>query len=851
MKKYSPKLIYIYLILLFSVLNFYCSPTRNLEKGKYIVDDVKIKIDNKDFSKKKIKSLVKPKPLTKILGLIAFRSRIYNIPDSRKDKIREIRKKEKLLAKNIIRDKKFDKETEKLQRKRNIYFNKKERLLAEADTIGYLEANIKYEELKNKVDYRKTHAAELKESNRKEDVFMWYEFIRRIGQKPEVFDMNSLNNSKKQIEIYLKNQGYFNYTVQCDTKIVSKKRVDIIVNIKTGTPIKIGSVSYNFPKSEELVSLFNNHNIRIPVGKKFDVEALEEFRNNLSNYYREKGFYFFSSQLISYKIDTIGRYSNAALFVNFNQSVDKKVYEKWKIKDIYIFTDYDPNLALQYPIEYFSSFDTTDFITTDNKLYYFIKKSREDIKQKHIVNELYIFKDSTFSLSSSRNTYSHLSKFKIYKLTNIQFEEVADSTQNYLDCKIQLTPSEKMGYNFNIESTHTSESVGAAAYTNFSHKNLFRGGEMFDMKLQLALEHQKSKDTIPTAFFNTQEYSFDLKCAIPRLLIPFISNSFVKRNNPKTTISTFFSYQDRLEYNKLESTLSLEYFFKSSDLSNHIVTPLRFSFVRVPEMSEEFFQWVQRSQLIESYEDHFIIGSRYSLSYSNQGKTGNNFFFMFNFSPAGNSLYGIAKIFNKEDSLFVVPIFKTPFAQFVKADFDFRYYNKSNENHQLIFRLFAGAGYPYGNSTLIPFGEKYFIGGANSLRAWEARSLGPGVYKKPSDILFSNQTADIKIEMNLEYRFNIIKYLEGALFVDAGNIWAINSYDTRIGSLFKFNEFYNQFAVGTGAGIRLNVGFFVFRTDLGIKIYDPAAIAGNFFIPLTRKFNYSDFVLNIAIGYPF
>jgi len=851
MNKKKSKIVFICFLLCISILNFYCSPTRNLEKGKFIVDDVKVKIDNKDFSKKDIKKIVKPKPLTKMLGLVAIRSRIYNIPDSRKDKIRENKKKEKLANKNIKQDNKFDKETEKLQRKRNIFFNKKERLLAEGDTLEYIEANAKYEELKNKVDYRKTHASELKESNRKDDVFMWYEFVRRIGQKPEVFDMNQLNMSQKQIETLLKNQGYFNYTVKCDTEIVNKKRVDIIVDIKTGTPIKIGSVSYNFPKSDELVTLFNNQNNRIIVGKKFDVDALEEFRSNLANFYRERGFYFFSSQLISYKIDTIGKYSNAALFVNFNQSVDHKVYEKWYIKDIFIYTDYDPNLALQYPIEYFSSFDTTDFISTENKLYYFVKKDREDVKQKHIVNELYVYNDSIFSLSSSRNTYSHLSKFKIYKLTNIQFEESTDTSKNYLDCKIQLTPSEKMGFNFNIESTHTSESVGAAAYTNFSHKNLFRGGEMFDLKLQLALEHQKSKDTIPTAFFNTQEYSFDLKFAIPRLLIPFFSNSFIKRNNPRTTISTFFSYQDRPEYNKLESSLNMEYYFKSSDFTNHVFTPLRFSFVRVPKMSDEFYDWVQRSQLLESYEDRFIIGSRYNLSYSKQINKVNNFVVFFNFSPAGNLIYGISKSINKEDSVFVVPFFNTPFAQFIKADFDFRYFNKSNENHQFVFRLFAGAALPLGNSTLIPFGEKYFIGGANSLRAWEARSLGPGVYKKPGDILFSNQTSDIKIELNLEYRFNVIKYLEGALFVDMGNIWAINSYDSRIGSLFKFTDFYKQFAVGTGAGIRLNVGFFVFRTDLGIKIYDPAAIAGNYFIPLTRKFNYSDFVLNIAIGYPF
>jgi len=205
-----------------------------------------------------------------------------------------------------------------------------------------------------------------------------------------------------------------------------------------------------------------------------------------------------------------------------------------------------------------------------------------------------------------------------------------------------------------------------------------------------------------------------------------------------------------------------------------------------------------------------------------------------------------------------LPYANIAYAQFFKSDIDLRYYNILDKNNTVVYRFFAGVGIPYGNSNLLPFSEKYFTGGANGIRAWAVRSLGPGTYKTPDDIEIANQSSDFKIEANIEYRLKLFWILEGAFFLDAGNIWAINEYDNRDGAQFHFNSFYKEIAIGTGFGTRLDFNFFVLRIDIGMKLKDPVLLNSkeyphsNGWINSTRDYNLNDdFTLNIGIGYPF
>ena len=833
-----------------------CSPTKYVSQGEFIVNNVKINSDNKDIKVSKLKKIVRPQPLKKSSGIIAFRARIYNIPNPKKDLKRQKRKEERIKKNNDKKDGRFDKESKKMLDKRNILYNKSNRLLKQGDTVNYNITLLKMNELDRKIKYRNNRSVELKEANWQKNVFTWYDFVRRIGQEPEIYDTVMIHHSVRQMEIYLKNQGFFNSKVDYDIDTLNK-RVNVVYNIYAGNPLKIDSVKCNYPDSApEVEQFFNELGYEFEKGSHFDVNELEKYRTNLANYYRNNGFYYFSKQLISYKIDTINRYQNAILFINFNNNVDEKVYKTWRINDVFVHNAYNPNTVLQNPSKYYDLLDTAEIDYESLYSYFFITKQKKRIvDEKFIFREIYIYSDSLYILQDAKTTYSHLSKFKIYKLTNIQFRESEDSTKNTLDCDILLTPAEKMGIVYNLESTNTATSVGAAGYTLFTHRNLFHGGEIFEAKFQLSLEKLKTQDSTENLFaFNSQEFSVDLKLIIPRLLMPFSSSAFIKQNNPRTIISANFAFQDRPEYNKSQALINQDYYLKSSDFISHIFTPLRISFIRVQNMSSEFEQWVNKAMLQESYEDHFIIGSKYTFKYSNQGTTGNNVYFQANFSPAGNALFGAMKLFNQDTvgSSFILPLFETQFAQFVKADFDIRYYIKFEDTKQIIWRFFAGVGVPYGNNNLLPFGEKYFVGGANSIRAWQARSIGPGEFYDDS-IKFANQTGDIKLVLNYEYRFDIlkIKFVEEAIFLDVGNIWAINSFDTRKGGIFYIDRFYKQLAVGTGAGLRLNLSFFVFRFDVGIKLVDPSLPRGQRLFVMNRSFQKDDFSLNIAIGYPF
>ncbi|MBN2663340.1 MAG: BamA/TamA family outer membrane protein [Bacteroidales bacterium] len=852
---------HIFIIFLSITLFISCSPTKYVPSGSYIVDEVEIKISNGDISTGKMKKIAQPAPLKKILGLYAFRARVYNLLDPAKSNDRKTKKENKIKRKNNKIDLNFQKDNKKLLDKRNFYDKKMKEYYQAGDTLKATEAKLKSEELDKQYNYKSVHSKELLDNLYKQNVFTIPDFITKNGQKPEIYDTVLVNYTKRQFKVYLRNQGYFNASVK-DTVIklgfFKKKRVKIIYTITPGTPLTIGNVIYNYPDSTNIKQVIeNNKALQIKTGKKIDVDELENFRTNLTTYYRNNGYYYFSKQLISFQIDTINnKYDNATLIVNFNDNVDKsKVYSTWKIRNIRVFNDFSPNLALQ-DANYFDNLNTNLFTSDEGYSFFMTHKHKEIIKSKYISKEIYIFPDSLYKLNSTKTTYSHLSKFKIYKLTNIQFSEVSGDSANLLDCDIRLTPDNMTGLNFDIVATRNSLNFGGAANAAFSHKNLFRGGEILDMMFEVALEHQQTEDTVIYNFFNTQEYNFDLKLTIPRLLIPFKSNNFIKRNNPKTVIATLFSYQNRPEYNRIQALIRMDYYLKSSDFSNHIITPVRISSIKA-DLTPEFQEWVERAMLQESYEDHFIIGSNYSFTYTNQGMAGNTFYFQSNNGVSGNILYGLMKAFNADTvgDMYVLPFVESQFAQFIKSDFDFRYIFKGNEQ-QLVTRIFVGAGVPFGNSKLLPFGEKFFVGGANSIRAWQARTLGPGQYVQPDKYKYINQTADIKIEFNIEYRFNIISFLEGAVFVDIGNIWNINSYDTRSGGVFFLNTFYKQLAYGTGFGARLNLGYFVFRTDIGVKISDPANPATEKFVLINNGYSTQEYikkntVLNIAIGYPF
>ncbi|MCK5463195.1 MAG: BamA/TamA family outer membrane protein, partial [Bacteroidales bacterium] len=422
-----------------------------------------------------------------------------------------------------------------------------------------------------------------------------------------------------------------------------------------------------------------------------------------------------------------------------------------------------------------------------------------------------------------------------------------------LVCHIQLSPNTSQSYTVELEGTNSAGNLGIGGSLNYNHRNLFGGAENFTTRLSGAMETIKEIDQ--EGFGNMIELGIEARLTIPKFLLPFKTEQFIRKYNPKTSTSVSYNYQHRPDYTRSVFQTTFGYNWTSGDFITHIINPVQLNFVKMIDATDEFLEDIKDTYLEYSYEDRLILGINYSFIYTNQDiqKTRDFMFFRTNLESAGLLIKGLAKAIGAErDSLGRHIMFGNAFAQYLKGDVEYRYFKILNDQTNLVYRIFMGAAFPYGNSITIPYEKQYFTGGANGIRAWQVRNLGPGSYNVYDDSNapdWPNQTADVKIEGNIEYRFDLFWLLEGALFLDAGNIWSLNKDDDRPGSVFEWNRFYKEFALGTGFGLRMDFSFFVFRFDLGMKVRDPAQAEGSRWVFMNSDYNRPQF--NIAIGYPF
>jgi hypothetical protein len=350
-----------------------------------------------------------------------------------------------------------------------------------------------------------------------------------------------------------------------------------------------------------------------------------------------------------------------------------------------------------------------------------------------------------------------------------------------------------------------------------------------------------------------QEFGVEARLRIPKFLLPVRTDQFIRKYNPQTNIRLSYNYQKRPDYIRTMANASFGYDWRGTEKIIHRVYPIEASLILTPYKSDFFREWLEGTYLFYSYEPQLITDTRYSMIWSNQKllKSQNFQDVRLNLETAGNLLYAGFSAFGTPPEDGNYQILGVDFAQYLKADIDLRSYIFLYEDISLVLRGFAGVGYAYGNSRSMPFVKQYFSGGANSIRAWQVKDLGPGSFNDPDESEYPNQTGDVKLEFNMEYRFKLFWKLEAALFLDAGNIWSLSSEDDREGAGFEFNRFYREMAVGTGVGARAIFSFLIFRFDLGIPLRNPYAIEGSNWLPGNSGITGSDLTFNIAIGYPF
>jgi len=372
------------------------------------------------------------------------------------------------------------------------------------------------------------------------------------------------------------------------------------------------------------------------------------------------------------------------------------------------------------------------------------------------------------------------------------------------------------------------------------------------------------------------EYEAEVTLNIPKLILPFFStNTFSRKYNPNTAFSILYNYQQYPDYYlRTVFNTSFGYNWRGSDIISHLVKPLDVNFIQLPSkyLSETFKSNLDRFPYLKnSYQSHMVVSSSYTFVRDMRLLNRKNFFFVrTNIETAGlllDAAYRLSGQTKEQGQPY--KMFGNDFSQFVKGDIDLRYYHSIYGNNQMVTRFFAGVGLPYGNArttvtnadglsktvVAMPFEKKYYSGGANSIRGWRLRSLGPGSYKDTiSFSSYPNNTGDIKLEANLEYRFKLVWLIEGALFMDAGNVWDTQKDDDRPGANFSFDRFYREIAVSGGFGFRFDFKYVIIRTDLGMKLHDPAGAGRWTFTPRpngNRRITWDDFCLSFAIGYPF
>ena len=687
-------------------------------------------------------------------------------------------------------------------------------------------------------------------------------WLRRIGEEPVILDDVAAERSADQIQSWLFSKGFFNASVS-DTVRSAKQEAKVVYNVNTGRPYTIADIRYEVQDSDlHGLVLIDTSNCLIERGMIYDVDLLQRERQRLERFVRDVGYYTFSTEDIFFRVDSSLMKHQVIIWyvVSPGMTMDSQGVQStenhilYRTREIYVFPEFDPRTALTGGEEYLGSLDTTYY----GGIHFVGPAGRNLIKPEVLAQSVYILPGSLYSVTNVERTQSHLTDLRNHRLVNVSFIDVQSVTgerrdQGMLDCVIQLTPMQRQSFTVELEGTNTGGNRGGALNLIYQNKSLLKGAEVFSMKLKGAYE-TLTEDV--TGFRNTQQYGIEANLRIPKFMTPFpAKESFVRNKDPRTVIQAGYNFQKLPVFSRSVANISLGYSWNGNKYTRFSVNPLSLNVVKLHYITPEYQAVIDTMPYFaNSLRDVRIVGGRYDFVYNNQMIQRSKDFWNIRLGVdiAGNLLDAVYRTSNAEvQSDGTYHLFRQPFAQFLKGELDAAYNYRFNEASSIVYRFFAGIGWPYGNSEVMPFEEQYFGGGANDLRAWMVRTLGPGSYVLPESS-FINQTADMKLEANIEYRFKLFWILEGATFIDAGNIWTVRDDIDRPGSLFRFGSFMDDIAVGTGLGLRFDLKFVLLRADFGLKLRDPQEREGSKWILASRPFDRKqDVTMVIGIGYPF
>jgi len=669
-------------------------------------------------------------------------------------------------------------------------------------------------------------------------------WIRKKGQAPVLLSEVKLKYNNDVLTSYLLSEGYLQAVVTGDT-VVKEKKGKAIYTAITGQRYKINKITFP-PDSGVLTKIINANKDKtlLKVGNFYDLDVYKNERIRIDNDLKENGYFYFSPDYLIMQVDsTIGK-NLVNITVKVKDIAPDAGLKPYTIKNINIYPSYsirrDSILRGLKPIEYhdFNIYDDRNTFKPGlfDRLVFFQK------------GELYNRKDHNQSLNRMVNVGA-------FQDVRAEFLPVDSFKNNQLDLNIYLTPLKKNSLTFSVTGTSKSNNfVGSEVKVTQTTRNLFRGAEQLDLSVSGGFETQTKGTSLGK---NSLSLTAEGKLTFPRFIVPFYKPNSTTAFIPKTIASLSYQMLNRgSEYTLHAFKGEFGYNFKENQYKEHNFNPISLSYISTgfPDTIVRDSLYKANPLLRTTLENQFIIGSNYNFTYTNQMEDNrrNNTYFFGGVETGGN-VWGA---FVPKDNEGKRSLFNVPLSQFVRLEADLRDYYKINRNVIWANRLNLGYGYAYGNSTSLPFVRQFFAGGSNDIRAFPARTLGPGTYKVPDDAIFADQGGDIKLMLNSELRFKIVSILYGALFADAGNVWLRKEDPLRPGSEFKLKNALNELAVGTGAGVRVDATIFVIRLDVAFPVRKPYLPEGQRWVFDDIAFGNKDWrkqnlIFNIGIGYPF
>ncbi|MDO9000810.1 MAG: BamA/TamA family outer membrane protein [Bacteroidota bacterium] len=699
------------------------------------------------------------------------------------------------------------------------------------------------------------------------------ESIRDIGEPAIIFDSTLTEQTRLQMVKFLFSKGYFNNTVTDTIEFKKdKKRAIVKYYLHPKKPYTINSITY-LMEDEKLGALVFNDSINriIDVGDQYDADKLQTERQRITDFALNNGYFYFENAYINFDVDS--NYDNHSVSIVINLKKFAKSYSstndslifinhpRLKVQNVYIITEavYKNVRDVRF----------TDTVKTKRDGTVFLLNEPLSYRQPIILNNTDIYRGQWFRKDTSELTYKQLLGLGIFKNVTIQFLRTPDFS-NRLDCYIICNPLLKQSLTAETEGTNTNGNLGIDGSIIYQNKNFFRGGELIELKLQAAISAQKqlSKDTTYIGSitdiadlgrlqrtFNTIQFGPEFTFSVPRAFFPFSLIPFKKDMLPRTYIKSSLNYQSRPEFSRIITNINYGFSFKSNKgRLRHDFIPFEAYSVQA-NLLQSFkndLGNLQDAFLLNSFQDHITTLSKYGLTYTSKSNNSTKplHYFRWTIASSGSILRQYFKSTGaKPDSLDRYLIFGIPFAQFVKTDIDYRINIPIRKGTRLVYRLAGGIGKPLKNLSGLPYEQSYFSGGPNSVRAWRARTLGPGGYDPSNSSTSYDKIGDILLEGNVEYRFHIIKSFNGAFFVDAGNIWRLKKDETKPNGEFMVENFIDQIAIGSGFGLRWDLNFFVLRLDMAAPVKDPKYAVGDRWT--YDKQPWKQIVANFGIGYPF